>query len=109
MADRPRGFEEIIAALSPAERARIGRIETFFDAAAEHDAAEVSLAEDRDQPGEWCVEYFQKADGYVTIFAGPIAEQRARDYFMALKTGQLKIVRDPPARQQHEPSDNCDG
>jgi hypothetical protein len=31
MADRPRSFDEIIAALNPAERARIERIETFSD------------------------------------------------------------------------------
>ena len=58
MAKRPRSFEEVVAALSPTERARIGRIDTFFDPNAERDEAEVSLAEDRDQPSEWRVEYF---------------------------------------------------
>jgi hypothetical protein len=67
---------------------------TFFDPNAERDEAEVSLAEDRDQPSEWRVEYFHKADGYVTIFAGPMAEERARDYFNALKSGRLGIIRD---------------
>ena len=47
--------------------------------------------------GEWRVEY-QDDDGgcYMTIFAGPKAERRARDYFNALKTGALKTVRDGP-------------
>jgi hypothetical protein len=53
MAKRPRSFEEVVAALSPTERARIGRIDTFFDPNADRDEAEVSLAEDRDQPSEW--------------------------------------------------------
>jgi hypothetical protein len=30
---------------------------------------------------------------YVTIFAGPEAEKRARDYFKALKGKWLKIIR----------------
>jgi hypothetical protein len=94
MAKRPRSFEEVVAALSPTERARIGRIDTFFDPNADRDEAEVSLAEDRDQPSEWRVEYFHKADGYVTIFAGPMAEERARDYFNALKSGRLGIIRE---------------
>jgi hypothetical protein len=90
MARRPRSFEEVVAALSPAERTRIGRIETFTA-----DQVEVNLAEDRDEPGEWRVEYFDE-DGacYVTIFAGPRAEPRARAYFEALKSGQLNIICD---------------
>jgi hypothetical protein len=94
MAKRPRSsFDEVIAALDPAERTRIDRIETFFDPSADKDDAEVSVGEDP-QPGEWRVEYFQKADGYVTIFAGPMAEQRARAYFDALKSGALKVMRE---------------
>jgi hypothetical protein len=77
MAKGPRSFDEIIAVLNPAERARIERIETFSDPNAPVGEAEVSLAEDRDQPGEWRIEYFHEADGYVTIFAGPMAQQRA--------------------------------
>ncbi len=44
------------------------------------------LQEDRDDDGKWRVEY-QDDDGacYVTIFAGPEAARRARDYFEALK------------------------
>jgi hypothetical protein len=94
MAKGPRSFDEIIAALNPAERARIERIETFSDPNAPVGEAEVSLAEDRDQPGEWRIEYFHEADGYVTIFAGPMAQQRARAYFDALKSGALKIIRE---------------
>ena len=49
--------------------------------------------EDRDQAGEWRVEYFDEDGGcYVTIFAGPGAEKRARDYGDALKAGVLKLV-----------------
>jgi hypothetical protein len=70
MAARPRTFDEIIAALNPAERARIERIETFSDPNAPNGEGEISLAEDRDQPGEWRVEYFHEADGYVTFLRG---------------------------------------
>ena len=40
------------------------------------------------------VEYFDD-DGacYVTVFAGPQAERRARDYFEALKFGRLRTIR----------------
>jgi hypothetical protein len=31
---------------------------------------------------------------YVTTFDGPMAEQRARDYFDALKSGRLKVLRE---------------
>jgi hypothetical protein len=93
MTKRPRSFDEVIASFDPVERARIQRIETFFDPSVDCDEAEVSVGEDRDQPGEWCVEYFHKSDGYVTIFAGPMAEQRARAYFDALKSGALKVIR----------------
>jgi hypothetical protein len=80
--------------------ARLERIETFTTK-----QVEVNLAEDRDEPGDWRVEYFNPkwragyfdtkgGARYVTIFTGPRAEQRARDYFEALKSGQLEIVRD---------------
>ena len=50
--------------------------------------------------GSYVVEYFD-ADGrsYVTVFAGPEAEKRARDYFDALKTGRLKTIRDASSLQ----------
>ena len=45
---------------------------------------------------EWRVEYFDDDGGcYVTIFAGPAAERRARDYFNSLKSGRLSIQREP--------------
>jgi hypothetical protein len=31
---------------------------------------------------------------YVTTFDGPMAEQRAREYFGALKAGRLKVLRE---------------
>jgi hypothetical protein len=34
---------------------------------------------------------------YVTTFNGPLAEQRARDYFGALKAERLKVLREPRA------------
>jgi hypothetical protein len=35
------------------------------------------------------------SDGcYVTTFDGPMAVQRALDYFNALKAGQLKVLRE---------------
>ena len=38
--------------------------------------------------GEWRVEYFDDDGGsYVAIFAGPAAEQRARDYRDARSAG----------------------
>jgi hypothetical protein len=47
-------------------------------------------------PKDWRAEYADTKGGarYVTIFAGPQAEQRARNYFEALKNGQLEIIRD---------------
>ena len=54
--------------------------------------------EDRDQTGEWRVEYFDDDGGcYVTIFAGPEAERRARDYAVALWAGVLRLVTVGPA------------
>jgi hypothetical protein len=95
MADKPRPFEEVLAAEDPAVQERIERAELYHDIAVENDFhADVILHEDFDGNGEWRVEY-QDDDGrcYVTIFSGPKAEQRARDYFHALKAGTLKAVR----------------
>ena len=53
-------------------------------------ALDLSVQEDKEAPGDWRVEYFDD-DGscFVTIFAGPHAEPRARDYHEALRTGLL--------------------
>jgi hypothetical protein len=52
--------------------------------------AEIEVFEDRIVSGQWRVEYFDGDGGcYVAIFAGPAAEQRARDYGGALTTGRL--------------------
>ena len=96
MAQRSRTI--VVATLDSTERARIERIETFFDPNVENSEAEVSLSEDRDRPGDWRVEYFHRSVGHVTMFAGPRAEERARDYFNALKSGGLNIIRGPRAR-----------
>jgi hypothetical protein len=54
--------------------------------------------EDQDQACEWRVEYFDDDGGcYVTIFAGPEAERRARDYAVALRAGVLRLVTVGPA------------
>jgi hypothetical protein len=47
--------------------------------------------------GSYVVEY-SDADGaaYVTVFAGPEAENRAHEYFDALRLGQLKIIQADP-------------
>jgi hypothetical protein len=53
----------------------------------------IAVFEDRREPGDWHVEYFDDDGGcFVTVFAGPEAERRARDYADALKAGVLKLV-----------------
>jgi hypothetical protein len=94
--DRPRSFAEVVAATDPAELERIACVESFKDGSVESIAhADVQLQEDRDETGAWIVDYQDGAGAmYVTIFTGPAAESRARDYFKALKTGGLKIIRE---------------
>ena len=83
---------------SPAERAWIERIERYRDPGLERaDHAEVTLAPDCYGEPEWRVEC-QDDDGacYVTIFAGPKAEQRTRLFRGAKdrhpKNGPLRAV-----------------
>ena len=74
----------------PTEMARLERGEHFTDPSVSHFHAEVSVNEDRHGSGEWRVEYFDDDGGcYITIFAGPASERRARDYFASLKSGRL--------------------
>ena len=55
--------------------------------------SEIKVFEDQIVPGNWRVEYFDDDGGcYVAIFAGPAAEQRARDYGGALSTRLLTPV-----------------
>ena len=99
MADKPRTFDEVVAAEARTFRDRIQRAQFYRDSAVENDFhADVVLHEDLNGNGEWRVEY-EDDDGacYVTIFAGPKAERRARDYYEALKTGTLKTVRYGPS------------
>jgi len=58
--------------------------------------SKIHVAPDLVNAAAWRVEYFD-ADGgcYVTIFAGPEAEQRARDYGAALTDGRLKRIEAP--------------
>jgi hypothetical protein len=56
--------------------------------------SDIMVFEDHIEEGEWHVEYFDDDGGcYVTIFAGPAAEKRARAYHNALTAGTLETVR----------------
>jgi hypothetical protein len=94
--DKPRTFAELVAAMDPDERARLERGEKYDDpAVTDTGLRNVTVFEDRDGSGEWRVEYFDDDGGcYVTVFAGPVAEGRAREYFAALKAGQLRTIRE---------------
>jgi hypothetical protein len=93
---RPRTFKEVVAAQDPAETARLERGDRFVDPSVNAFHGEVSVNEDRSGTGEWRVEYFDDDGGcYITIFAGPAAERRVRDYFISLKSGCLSIQREP--------------
>jgi hypothetical protein len=60
-----------------AEMARLEASENFAD-----DQSDVTVFEDRCANGDWRVEWFDAdGGGYVTIFAGEAAEQRARGLF----------------------------
>ena len=95
MPNKPRSFKELVAAQPPAEQARLADAESFEDVTVSSPFhRQVTVVEDRDGTGDWRVEYFDD-DGacYITIFAGPKAEKRARDYFQAIKFGRLRAVR----------------
>jgi hypothetical protein len=95
MPDKPRSFKEAAVAQGPADRARLADSESFDDVTVSSPFhRQVTVIEDSDGNGDWRVEYFDDGGGcYVTVFAGPKAEQRARDYFQALKFGRLRAVR----------------
>ena len=91
----PRTFKKVVAAEDPTEMARPERGDRFVDPSVNAFHGEASVNEDRSGTGEWRVEYFDDDGGcYVTIFAGPAAEKRARDYFISLKSGRLRIQRE---------------
>jgi hypothetical protein len=93
-ATRPRTFEEVRAAnqrdpFHSARLARLARGEHFNDL-----VGEVSVHPDCEGGNHWIVEWLDSDGGcYVTTFNGPLAEQRARDYFGALKARRLKVRR----------------
>jgi hypothetical protein len=95
MSGKPRSFKETVAAQDPADRARLASAESFSDVMVRNPFyQQVTVIEDRDGTEEWRVEYFDDDGGcYVTVFAGPKAEKRARDYFEALKFGRVRAVR----------------
>lgn len=90
-----RTFEQVVAATDPEELARLNRSEKYDDpAVADSGLCKVTVHEDRHDTGDWHVSYFDNDGGcYVAVFAGPRAEWRARAYFEALKTGQLRTIR----------------
>lgn len=48
------------------------------------------LAEDMEHPDLWRVEWFDNGGrAYITVFAGPSAGERARDYHDAIKDRRL--------------------
>jgi hypothetical protein len=91
---RPRTFEEAVAAnlRDRFHAARLARL-----ASGEHfdgPVGEVSVHPDCEGGSHWIVEWGDRGGGcYVTTFNGPLAEQRARDYFAALRSGRLKVLR----------------
>jgi hypothetical protein len=103
-AARARTFEEVKAAnlADPFHAARIRRAfesgDRFDDETANSDdplVCEVSVHPDCEGGDFWQVEWGDSDGGcYVTVFDGPMAEQRARDYFEALKSGRLKVLRE---------------
>jgi hypothetical protein len=55
----------------------------------------VNVHPDCEGGSHWLVEWGDSDGGcYVTTFDGPMAEQRAREYFDALKSGRLKVLRE---------------
>ena len=103
-ATEPRTFEEVRAAnlADPFHAARIHRAfgmgDRFDDQTAKSDdpaVYEVSVHPDCEGGPHWIVEWGDSDGGcYVTTFDGPMAEQRAREYFDALKAGRLKVLRE---------------
>ena len=98
---RPRTFEEVKAAnlADPFHAARIARLdsgERFDDPNGPSDdrwAREVFVHPDCEGGSHWMVDWGDRDGGcYVTTFDGPMAEQRAREYFDALKAGRLTNV-----------------
>ena len=103
-AARPLTFEEVKAAnlADPFHAARIhGAFEMgdrFDDPTANSTdqwEREVSVHPDCEGGSHWLVEWGDRDGGcYVTVFDGRMAEQRAREYFDALKSGRLKVLRE---------------
>jgi hypothetical protein len=99
----PRTFEEVVAAnlSDPFHAARIARLESgerFDDPNGPTDdrwAREVFVHPDCEGGDFWQVDWGDRDGGcYTTTLDGPMAEQRARAYFDALKAGQLKVLRE---------------
>jgi hypothetical protein len=84
----------VVAAQDPADRAQLANSESFEDVTVNSRIhRQVTVIADRDGAAEWRVEYFDDDGGcYVTVFAGPKAERRTRDYFDALKFGWLQSL-----------------
>jgi hypothetical protein len=64
MPDKPRGFQEVVAAQTPDERERLAAAEAFKDVLVRNPfQQDVTVIEDRDGTGEWRVEYFDDERG----------------------------------------------
>jgi len=96
LSERPNTFAEAAVIQDPEEVTRLERGESYDDpAVAETFLRPVAVFEDRYGSGAWRVEYFDDDGGcYGTVFAGPEPERRAREYFAALKIGQLRTIRE---------------
>src|SRR6266566_6953438 len=62
----------------------------------------LALVADLELEGTWRVEYFDSdGAGYVAIFAGQLAEVRARDYYDAIERGCRRPGRDSKESRSH--------
>jgi hypothetical protein len=89
----PRTFEEVVAANLGTRFTR--RASRALRAASASTMREVSVHPDCEGGIHWLVEWGDSDGGcYVTVFDGPLAELRARDYFGALIAGRLRVLRE---------------
>jgi hypothetical protein len=93
---RPRSFEEVVIAQDPTEKARLARGEHFNDpSVSPFHGDRCRLTKIATVRVSGVLSILNDGGCYVTIFAGPASERRARDYFASLKSGRLKIQREP--------------
>ena len=95
------GAEAVNLARSPPSGLH-SRGTTILDSMKHPDAGQprsLILAEDVEHPGLWRIEWFDSAGAvYITVFAGPSAGERARDYHDAIRDGRLRTHLARPSR-----------